>query len=201
MFSTLMAIILQKIWSEIWPQFDDEPDDPTKIDLSHIKEQLENVTDSDTLKSLYSLSESLSLKEKERLDSTIRRSVTLLSATGIMSAIFLVITNLKSAYTSNNILIKLLFVVFFIYIGRTVWFCLDTLKPRIYWRIGVDEIIKDINLDSNIFTRNRTMELLEYIERNGIVINNCIDSFILARLYFRNAIFTLLLIGIILIFK
>ena len=139
-----MAIILQKIWSEIWPQFDDEPDDPTKIDLSHIKEQLENVTDSDTLKSLYSLSESLSLKEKERLDSTIRRSVTLLSATGIMSAIFLVITNLKSAYTSNNILIKLLFVVFFIYIGRTVWFCLDTLKPRIYWRIGVDEIIKDI---------------------------------------------------------
>lgn len=199
-FSKCICSGLVYVRELVWPILEGEPDKFKEDKIEAFKEKITKIENIDVLGKMYELALKITNEEKERFQTMITKVVTLLSATGIISAI--IFGSVQFLFDKDRQFPIRIFCYFctvyllsLIYLLKSIKSGLDALAVEKFYALDLDDISID-GSDEKQYLKNVIVKLFEFTQKNYCVTNNKMDSFIIARNFFLRGIMAVGVLGI-----
>jgi hypothetical protein len=180
-----------------WPLL--ELDTPPK--LNDVKVDDLNLQDPD-LNLAFSLANDCYSNEEKRLSQVESKSIVFIGSFSVAISIILSvannIVNKSQPFNFISISTACILIISVIYLCRALWFSIKALERGTYSRIGYADFINDKNDRSN-YKKELITRIINYTERNSIVINEKVDSMTMAQAYFKRSVVSILIFTILLV--
>lgn len=180
---------LYRIRESFWPLIDrpakDEEDESEENDTAEIELVIEEAN----LEKAFSLNNKISEGEDSRRASVESKATSLISAIGISSSIVVAASTVTINSTENLSLIRISVAISFIltvYTLRTVWFAVKALERKSYHQTDFSDT--NITGDKNEYYRKMIIKVAEMTKKNHSVINEKVNSMVMAQEYYKRAI-------------
>lgn len=157
---------------------------PTNSDKKHQKNgEVREDDEIEFLKMKYEKLQYIDEKERER-DKTIENKASMfIGSTSIMGAIIIgcanLVSNGSSTYSYVNMCILLFMLILIYCLGRSITYSVLTLRKRIFWYLGVDDLENTTNKKDHY--KKLIDSTIKIIKHNQAVINSKVDSMQIAQ--------------------
>lgn len=188
----------------LWPYLEGEEVKPQEVDTSKLKQQINEILHDNNLDIVFTCIQKLIDNEYERFQDILRKTHLLFGSTGVTSAIAIILGmgrfilfDLSLNNIWINLIIIILYIVILIYFFQTIKNCLKVFWVKSYYIVSSKELLEISNVESNkIYMKNLLCTMVDYLERNYVVTNRTVDNYALAISFFRNGVYALFFLGI-----
>ena len=197
----LIKNIRELIWPVIEPSSREQKNKNEKRlneygNLESLNNKTSHVKDEDYVNSILMFSQNCFNEERERLKTIETKSITLLSASGLIITLLMNFLDqtfkaLAESALFGVILIFTIFVLSLIYFLKCILLSIKVLEKNTYHQLDAKT-----KMVKNVFIKEAALLYCSFAIKNEIVINEKVDYMVMAQEYFKRGIITSIITGI-----
>lgn len=178
-----MRMKLKQIREFFWPLLD-PPLENQNLGVSITEVTIED----ENIYTAYELSISYYKEEEDRKKAIESKSTIFIGTLGVTITIILGLAKLLSdSFSFNNGILLTALIIISLYLCRSLWFAIKALERKGYHRLSHNDFI---SLKEESYLRSLIVKIINYTNKNSVVINEKVDYMVMAQEYFKRAVVT-----------